>query len=119
MDSHKKMMWELHKPKKEQGNIWSCETHFTFYLTKKDEKKLLNYGINPHCPKGRKFDSFEKFNLRILEEHEILNFFKKALWTTFNDYKITNTGKPVTARHGLIGDKQVYNKVTDKYELKE
>ena len=47
---------------KEQGNIWECKTRFTFYLSKKDEKKLLNYAVSG------KFKSFEEFDFSFLNE---------------------------------------------------
>ena len=98
--------------KKEQGNIWECKTRFTFYLPKKDEEKLLNYAVSG------KFKSFEEFDFFFLNEKEVLNFFKKAVWTTFHHCKITNFGKPKRVRsQGYVGDKQVYNKLTNTYEL--
>lgn len=98
--------------KKDQGNIWQCETRFTFYLPKKDEKKLLNYSVSG------KFENFEDFDLWLLSDKEVLNFFKKAVWTSFHDCKMTNLGKPKrVGTQGYIGDKQVYNKITNTYEL--
>jgi|TARA_R100001510_G_scaffold34182_1_gene30697 hypothetical protein len=98
--------------KKDQGNIWECKTRFTFYLSKKDEEKLLNYSVSG------KFKSFEKFDLWLLSDKEVLNFFKKAVWTTFHDCKITNLGKPKRAgTQGYVGDKQVFNKKTNAYEI--
>tara|TARA_R110002050_G_scaffold100306_1_gene207625 strand:- start:60 stop:479 length:420 start_codon:yes stop_codon:yes gene_type:complete len=97
--------------KKEQGNIWECKTRFTFYLNPKDEKKLLNYAVSG------KFKRFEDFDLWLLNEKEVLNFFKKAVWLTFQDCKITNFGKPKSTMGGYIGDKQVFNKKTNAYEL--
>ena len=102
----------IRKMKKEQGNIWQCKTRFTFYLPKKDEKKLLNYSVSG------KFNSFEDFDLWLLDNKEVLNFFKKAVWTTFHDCKITNLGKPKkVGSQGFIGDKQVLNKKTNAYEI--
>tara|TARA_R100001230_G_C5508768_1_gene50105 strand:- start:130 stop:480 length:351 start_codon:yes stop_codon:yes gene_type:complete len=98
--------------KKEEGNIWECKTRFTFYLNPKDEKKLLNYSVSG------KFNSFEDFDLWLLNDKEVLNFFKKAIWTTFHDCKITNLGKPKRAgTQGYVGDKQVFNKKTNAYEI--
>ena len=50
---------------KEQGNIWECKTRFTFYLSKKDEKKLVNYAVSG------KFKSFEEFDFFFLNEKEV------------------------------------------------
>ena len=97
--------------KKEQGNIWECKTRFTFYLNPKDEKKLLNYAISGN------FKSVEEFDLWLLNEKEVLNFFKKAVWTTFHDTKITNLGKPKRHGQGYIGDKQVFNKLTNSFSI--
>mgnify|MGYP003121736983 CR=1 FL=1 len=98
--------------KKNEGNIWECKTRFTFYLDPKDEKKLLNYSVSG------KFNSFEDFDLWLLNNKEVLNFFKKAVWLTFQDCKITNLGKPKSAgTQGYVGDKQVYNKLTNSYEI--
>lgn len=98
--------------KDNQGNIWECKTRFTFYLPKKDEKKLLNYSVSG------KFDSFEDFDFWLLNEKEVLNFFKKAVWTSFHETKITNLGKPKrVGTEGYVGSKQVFNKTTNSYEL--
>tara|TARA_R100001440_G_scaffold1578_2_gene5033 strand:- start:1157 stop:1459 length:303 start_codon:yes stop_codon:yes gene_type:complete len=97
----------------EDGNIWECKTRFTFYLPKKDEQKLLNYAVSG------KFKSFEDFDLWLLNDKEILNFFKKAVYTTFHDCKITNCGKPKKVSGGWVGDKQFYNETTNKYEISE
>ena len=97
--------------KKEQGNIWECKTRFTFYLSKKDEKKLLNYAVSG------KFKSFEEFDFFFLNEKEVLNFFKKAVWTSFHNTEITNCGTPKKVGQGYIGDKQIFNKLTNAYEI--
>ena len=90
-----------------QGNMWECKTRFTFYLPPKDEKKLLNYSVSG------KFDNFEEFDLWLLNEKEVLNFFKKAVWSTFHETKMTNLGKPKRVGQGYIGDKQIFNKLTN------
>ena len=99
--------------KKEQGNIWECKTRFTFYLDPKDEKKLLFQNILT----SGKFKSFEDFDFFFLNEKEILTFFKKAVWPTFHDTKITNLGKPKRHGQGYIGNKQVFNKLTNSFSI--
>ena len=44
---------------------------------------------------GNEFKSFEEFDFFFLNEKEVLNFFKKAVWTTFHHCKITNFGNIV------------------------
>ena len=97
--------------KKDQGNIWECKTRFTFYLNPKDEKKLLNYSVSG------KFKSFEEFDFFFLNEKEVLNFFKKAVWTSFDNTEITNCGTPKKVGQSYIGDKQIFNKLTNAYEI--
>jgi len=98
------------KMEKNNGKIWECKTRFTFYLSNKDEKKLIN--------NFQKNKTFKDFDLFLLDQKELINFFKRISYPTFHNCEMIDYGSPIRVEGGgIVGDKQKYNKLTHAYEL--
>ena len=102
---------------KNNGKIWECKTRFTFYLSNKDEKKLINKK-NDWGNHFQNSKTFKDFNLFLLDQKELINFFKIISYQTFHNCEMIDYGSPIKVQGGgLVGDKQKFNKLTHAYEL--